>query len=217
MYDYIFKYIIVGDSGCGKSSIANSFVNNSYNIDHDITIGVDFTMKICELDNDKKCKIQIWDTAGQEMFRSITKSYYKNTCVAIIVYDVTNRESFDNLVKWINDIKNIAPNIPKIIIVGNKIDLKKKREVSKKEGELFCNLYNFSFFETSVKKENSIENIFLKSSNEIYNKIYQEEIEPNKDNGITLISLPTSLPTSKNIYLDQINKNNFSKKCFPCF
>lgn len=208
MYDYIFKYIIVGNSGCGKSSIASSFCNNSYSLDHNVTIGVDFLMKIIDI-YDKKIKIQIWDTAGQEIFRSITKSYYKNTCVAIVVYDITNRDSFHNISNWVQDIKELNPNIPKIIIIGNKSDMNYHRKVSTKEGEDFCKLHNFIFYETSIKKEHSIKDIFYNSSKEICDDIQNHNIEIHKTNGITKISIP------KNTI--QIDKEEYSsKKCLPC-
>jgi len=209
MYDYIFKYIIIGNSGCGKSSITSSFCNSSYSLDHNVTIGVDFMMKIIDICN-KKIKIQIWDTAGQEMFRSITKSYYKNTCVAIVVYDITNRDTFNNLPNWIQDIQDSCTQEPLIIVIGNKSDLHNKRKVSTEEGKTFCETHKYEFYETSVKKEYSIENIFIKSSTDIYKKICNNTIQPIKEFGITEISLQN---TNHNISLEK----NKSVKCFPCF
>ena len=121
-YNYLFKLIIVGDATVGKSCILLRFINNNYRTSHDLTIGVEFGMKIININN-KNIKLQIWDTAGQECFRSIIRSYYRNSAGAILVYDISNRTSFNNIIYWLEEIKKYASNNLSIILVGNKCDL----------------------------------------------------------------------------------------------
>ena len=124
-YNYLFKLIIVGDATVGKSCILLRFISNNYRNSHDLTIGVEFGMKIININN-KNIKLQIWDTAGQECFRSIIRSYYRNSAGAILVYDISNRKSFNNIIYWLEEIKKYASNNLSIILVGNKCDLDEK-------------------------------------------------------------------------------------------
>ena len=135
-YDFLFKLIMIGNSGVGKSSILYQLLDNNF-VDHPHTIGVDFGMMVKDY-RGKKVKLQIWDTAGQENYLSITRSYYRNVNVVIMVYDVNNRNSFDSLKKWISEVKNNVddPGVC-VILVGNKIDLS-GRVVSHVEGEEFA-------------------------------------------------------------------------------
>jgi Ras-related protein Rab-2A len=163
-----FKYIIVGDSGVGKSCLMIKFINNKFNTIHDLTITVDFGIYIHKINNDD-IKIQIWDTAGQESFRSITRSYYRGALVSIIVFDITNKKSFENIKNWYRDIiENTTDNI--IILVGNKIDLENHRTVSFEEAMLFASSNNMKYYETSAKDKTNINNIFIDPANEIYDK-----------------------------------------------
>ena len=137
--NYRFKLIIIGDTGTGKSCIVKQFTEPNYSFEniHDITIGVDFSTKITDIKIDNKTykvKTQIWDTAGQESFRSITRSYYRGSICALLVYDITRRATFDNLIKWLEDMRDNAYSKMVILLVGNKSDLKFEREVSTAEG-----------------------------------------------------------------------------------
>lgn len=177
MYAYLFKYIIVGSSGVGKSSLLLRFTDNRFPINPEMTIGVEFGAKIINIDNND-IKLQIWDTAGQEAFRSITRSYYRNSAGALLVYDVTKRETFDHAVKWLEDIKNNNSNkFLVIMLIGNKCDLEYKRQVSTQEGRQFAKDHGLLFAESSAKSENNnVSEIFNLVAVNIYNNIDQMDL-----------------------------------------
>jgi Ras-related protein Rab-1A len=159
-YDYLFKLLIIGDSGVGKSSLLLQYIDSIYADNYISTIGVDFKIKTIDLDG-KQIKLQIWDTAGQERFRTIISSYYRGAKGVILVYDVTDTESFRNLEYWLNEIKiHCCDNIPKLLI-GNKCDVI-KRTVTKHEGELFAEINKIDFIETSAKTSENVEEAFKK-------------------------------------------------------
>ena len=126
-FNYLFKYIIIGDSAVGKSNILLRYVHDNFIEEFQSTIGVEFGAKNIQL-NEKIYRIQIWDTAGQENFRSITRAYYKNSACACIVYDITQRNSFENIKSWIEDCKKQSPKTVFLILIGNKKDLEDKRQ-----------------------------------------------------------------------------------------
>jgi len=215
-YSYTFKYVTVGNSGSGKSSIALMFTGGTYNYMHNLTIGVEFVSKIVTIPNTNiKCQLQLWDTAGQESFRSITRSYYRGSAVAIIVYDITNRVSFTQINTWIKDVKETSKDTHVIVIVGNKCDLSHKREVSTLEGKKFASKHGFLFFETSAKTGVNIDKLFETSANMIYQKILSNVInqEDHKNFGVK-ISKPIDTYMSNNIW-DTINDNTsmYKKNC----
>ena len=166
IYNYLFKYIIIGDSSVGKSNLLMKFAHNKFTEDYQATIGVEFGAKNIEL-NDQIYRIQIWDTAGQENFRSITRAYYKNSVCAMVVYDISNRESFEHVQNWIEDVRNQSPKTVLIILIGNKIDLEDQRVVTYDEGNEFAMKNGLVFGETSAKSGVGIEEIFSKSVQEI--------------------------------------------------
>ena len=165
-YNYLFKYIIVGDPSVGKSNLLMKFAHNKFTEEYQATIGVEFGAKNIEL-NKQIYRIQIWDTAGQENFRSITRAYYKNSVCAMIVYDITSMETFQHIQNWIEDIRNQSPKTVLIILIGNKIDLEDKRVISYDEGNEFAIKNGIIFAETSAKTGDGIEEIFVKSAKEI--------------------------------------------------
>ena len=169
-YSYLFKYIIIGDSAVGKSNILLRYIHDNFNEEFQSTIGVEFGAKNIKIE-DKIYRIQIWDTAGQETFRSITRAYYKNSVCAFVVYDITNKNSFLNVKSWIEDCKKQSPKTVFMVLIGNKVDLEDKRQVSYEEGSVFAEKNGMLFFETSAKTGKNIEEIFLKSSMEIAKKI----------------------------------------------
>ena len=171
-YNYLFKYIIIGDPSVGKSNLLMKFAHNKFTEDYQATIGVEFGAKNITFNN-QVYRIQIWDTAGQENFRSITRAYYKNSVCAMVVYDITNRESFEHVQNWIDDIKNQSPKTVLIILVGNKIDLDENRVITYDEGSEFATKNGLIFEETSAKTGVGIEEIFLKSAKEIAKKMEQ--------------------------------------------
>ena len=206
-FNYLLKYIIIGDSSVGKSNILLRYVHNSFNPEFLTTIGVEFGAKNIEI-NKKIFKIQIWDTAGQENFRSITIAYYKNSVCALIVYDITNRSSFENIISWIEDCKGQSPKSIFIILVGNKNDLENERQVSYEEGLEFAKNNNIVFFETSAKTGKNISELFQTSAIEINKKIEEDFYDlENESCGIKIGNIDSN---NNNSYSIDGNYNNIS-------
>mmetsp|Transcript_61522 Transcript_61522/g.168991 ORF Transcript_61522/g.168991 Transcript_61522/m.168991 type:complete len:210 (+) Transcript_61522:227-856(+) len=169
-YAYLFKYIIIGDTGVGKSCLLLQFTDKRFQPVHDLTIGVEFGARMVNIDN-RQIKLQIWDTAGQESFRSITRSYYRGAAGALLVYDITRRDTFNHLTRWLEEAKqNSNPNMV-IMLIGNKSDLHMRRAVSFKEGEQFAEEHGLIFLETSAKTAANVEQAFIKTAEKIYEKI----------------------------------------------
>ncbi|CAD8159541.1 unnamed protein product [Paramecium pentaurelia] len=137
-YHYLFKFIIIGDTSVGKSCILYQFLEQKFRVTHEMTVGVEFGAKILDLEN-KQIKLQIWDTAGQETFKSITRQYYRSAAGAILVYDITKRESFDNVREWIKECQTHGTQDMVIVLVGNKIDLEKQYNIHNINGVKFPN------------------------------------------------------------------------------
>ena len=179
-YDYLFKILLIGDSGVGKSSILHRFVDDLYTTTHISTIGVDFKIKTLELDG-KIIKLQIWDTAGQERFRTITQSYYRGAHGIFVVFDLTHLESFRNIKYWIQEIEKYNNNSADIILIGNKSDIPEHRKVSNCEINNFCsNFNNISYLETSALNNFNIEKMFIDISIKIRSRT--NNIRQNKEN-----------------------------------
>nr|XP_023020300.1 ras-related protein Rab-43 [Leptinotarsa decemlineata] len=136
-FDFLFKIVLIGDCGTGKTCVVQRFKNGTFIERHANTIGVDFSMKTVVVDN-KKVKLQIWDTAGQERFRTITQSYYRSANGVIIVYDITKRSSFLSVSRWVEEVRRYSGNAVLLALVGNKADLETLREVEFEEAEAMC-------------------------------------------------------------------------------
>jgi Ras-related protein Rab-11A len=158
-YEIIFKILIIGDTNVGKSNLLLRYVKNEFAIDMKSTVGVEFGSKILKI-SDIIVKVQIWDTAGQERYRSMTSSYYKGSKGVLIVYDITNKSTFENVDKWINDFRMKCDDNSSIIIVGNKSDKEDERKVTIEEGEEKAKKYNLGFFETSAKDGKNVDDAF---------------------------------------------------------
>lgn len=169
-YAYLFKYIIIGDSAVGKSCLLLQFTDKRFQPVHDLTIGVEFGARMISIDG-KQIKLQIWDTAGQESFRSITRSYYRGAAGALLVYDITRRDTFNHLTTWLDDARQHSNSNMVIMLIGNKTDLDSKRAVSKEEGEAFANDQKLVFMETSAKTSTNVEEAFINTAKQIYQKI----------------------------------------------
>ena len=171
-FDYLLKYIIIGDAAVGKSNLLLRYAHGQFKPEYQLTIGVEFGATNIQIKN-KVFRIQIWDTAGQENFRSITRAYYKNSVCALVVYDISSRDSFNNVTTWIEDCKNQSPKTIFMVLVGNKCDLNDKRQVTAEEGKELADKNDMMFFETSAKDGINVDEIFLNSANEISKKIEQ--------------------------------------------
>lgn len=160
--DYLFKILLVGNSGVGKSSLLLRFSEDMFSENYISTIGVDFKIRKIEQAG-KQIKLQIWDTAGQERFRTITKSYYRGANGIIVVYDVSDRESFESISHWLSEVdKNSTEDVCRLII-GNKCDLPDdKRAVSSEEGQNLAQQHGVPFMETSAKENKNVEDMFCK-------------------------------------------------------
>ncbi len=146
---FLFKVIVVGDAATGKTAVTMRWATGTFSESYRMTIGVDFAVKIVEADG-KKVKLSVWDTAGQERFSHIRPMYFRGARGSIIVYDVTNKKSFENVGNWLEEVKKHCDRIP-LLLVGNKIDLEDQREVTTKEGEGLAKKLGIPFFETSAK------------------------------------------------------------------
>ena len=161
-YEKILKIVILGESSVGKTNLLSRYLDNKFIEDKPATVGVDFFSKELEIEN-KIVKTQFWDTAGQEKYKSISKAYYKLANGIILVYDITNRDSFNCIEKWLEEIFQICVKIPNILLIGNKSDLNKQRSVTENEARIFSKEKNLFFFETSAKMnlEREVHKAFL--------------------------------------------------------
>ncbi|CBZ28172.1 putative small GTP-binding protein Rab1 [Leishmania mexicana MHOM/GT/2001/U1103] len=165
-YDYLFKLLLIGDSGVGKSCLLLRFADDSYTDSYISTIGVDFKIRTLNLES-KVIKLQIWDTAGQERFRTITSSYYRGAHGIIIVYDTTDMESFNNVKTWLSEIEKYASENVNKILVGNKCDLVTKKVVDTQMAKDFADSLGIPFLETSAKNSTNVEEAFIQMASGI--------------------------------------------------
>ncbi|KAL6503825.1 Ras-related protein RABD2a [Orobanche gracilis] len=175
--DYLFKLLLIGDSGVGKSCLLLRFADDSYLDSYISTIGVDFKIRTVEQDG-KTIKLQIWDTAGQERFRTITSSYYRGAHGIIIVYDVTDQESFNNVKQWLSEIDRYASDSVNKLLVGNKSDLV-NRVVSYDTAKAFADEIGIPFMETSAKDATNVEQAFMAMSANIKNRMASQPASSN--------------------------------------
>ena len=170
-YDMIFKIVLIGDSSVGKTNIFTKYLNDEFDPDSKATVGVEFGTKIFKIEN-KHIKIQIWDTAGQERYRSITSAYYKGAKGSLLVYDITNKITFDNLDKWISELKNNGDHDISIILIGNKSDLETNRAITLEEGKNKAKMHKMAFIETSALNGDNINKAFKELITEIFKNNY---------------------------------------------
>ena len=165
---HVFKVLLLGDSTVGKTCFLMRFTENTFQEIHMSTIGLDYRFKKMTLENQEVATVQIWDTAGQDRFRAITKNYYKGAHGILLIYDVTNQKSFDNVKNWVGQIRENASEKAIIYIVGNKVDDTAHRVVSKEQGEETAKEFNLKFYEASAKEDINIAPTFQALVNDIY-------------------------------------------------
>ncbi|EYC37771.1 hypothetical protein Y032_0766g2167 [Ancylostoma ceylanicum] len=176
-YDLLFKLLLIGDSGVGKTCILYRFSDDAFNTTFISTIGIDFKIKTIEL-RGKKIKLQIWDTAGQERFHTITTSYYRGAMGIMLVYDITNAKSFDNIAKWLRNIDEHASEDVVKMLLGNKCDMTERRVVSRERGEKIAKDHDIKFLETSAKANIHIDTAFYDLAEAILDKTPAQAEEP---------------------------------------
>ena len=206
-YDMIFKIVLIGDTSVGKTNILSKYLTNEFDPDSKATVGVEFGTKDFKIENNI-VKVQIWDTAGQERYRSITNAYYKGAKGSLLVYDITNPKSFENLDKWLSDLKTNGEEKISIILLGNKTDLEEERKITTEQGKEKAEFYKLAFIETSALNGNNIEKAF----NELITDVYKNHHELFEKQAKVEI-------TDKAIDLENVSKNkeNNEEKKFCCF
>uniref|UniRef100_A0A2K6MU60 Ras-related protein Rab-4 n=3 Tax=Colobinae TaxID=9569 RepID=A0A2K6MU60_RHIBE len=177
--DFLFKFLVIGNAGTGKSCLLHQFIEKKFKDDSNHTIGVEFGSKIINVGG-KYVKLQIWDTAGQERFRSVTRSYYRGAAGALLVYDITSRETYNALTNWLTDARMLASQNIVIILCGNKKDLDADREVTFLEASRFAQENELMFLETSALTGENVEEAFVQCARKILNKIESGELDPER-------------------------------------
>ena len=172
-YEMMFKVVLVGDSFVGKTNIMSKYIKNEFHEDSKATVGVEFGSKQFTIEG-HLIKAQIWDTAGQERYKAITSAYYKGAKGAFIVYDITRKQSFESVEKWVNDVTAVADQKITIILIGNKSDLEDQRQITKEQGQEKANKLELAFLETSALSGENLDKAFDMMMNEVYKKCHEE-------------------------------------------
>ena len=165
--ELVFKILLLGDSEVGKSCFLMRYSENVFIENYITTIGLDYKLKTVKLDSGKSIKVQLWDTAGQDKYRTIAKNYYKGSHGILLLYDITKQSSFDNIREWVRDIKEEVSEKAIIFLIGNKIDMDEQRKITKEKGEELAEEYKIPFFEASAKSGENVDEVFKA----LYNKI----------------------------------------------
>ena len=202
-YELMVKVVIVGDSGVGKTNIMSKYLKNEFHEDSKATVGVEFGSKQFNIQG-HQVKAQIWDTAGQERYKAITSAYYKGAKGAFIVYDISRKNTFDSISRWVSDITATADKKITLILIGNKSDLEDQRQVTKEQGEEKAKEFGLAFLETSASSGDNLEKAFSLMVNEVYKKC-QEDINAETDDNV--------VDQGKDITLNKPAGKTEKKKC----
>ena len=184
-YSRTLKLIVIGHTSVGKTSVISSFCENSFNADVLHTVGVDYQSKVVKR-NEDSIKLQIWDTAGQERFRTLTQGFYRGAAGILVIFDITNMKSFDQIPFWVESIHENCPNPPVVFLIGNKIDLESSREVSFDAADRTAQQYGFKYIECSAKVRININDIFTYLVEEIIEKSCVDVKDDVQDNYVRL-------------------------------
>ena len=203
-YNYLMKFILIGNSGVGKSTMLFQFIDDKFRKGIEPTIGIEFGTKLMDIDG-QSIRLQIWDSAGQENYRSITRSYYRNTVCTFLIYDITNKKSFDDIKTWLNEAKTFGNENMHFVLLGNKCELSDNRVVSFQEGKKFAQDNNLIFFEISAKENINITKAFETAVEKILSDIKRGVIDPYNDN----IGVKVGVSSDRRLTL---NNNTFKKK-----
>ncbi|KAL6570639.1 Ras-related protein Rab-11B [Orobanche gracilis] len=206
-YDYLFKLVLIGDSGVGKSNLLSRFARNEFSLESKSTIGVEFATRSIRV-NDKIVKAQIWDTAGQERYRAITSAYYRGAVGALLVYDVTRHVTFENVERWLKELRDHTDQNIVIMLVGNKADLRHLRAVSTEDGQAFSEKEKICFMETSALESLNVENAFTEVLTEIYRVVCRKALDIGDD--------PSALPKGQTISVGNKDEVSAVKKVGCC-
>ncbi|XP_028393782.1 ras-related protein Rab-10-like [Dendronephthya gigantea] len=198
-FDLFFKFLLIGDSGVGKTCILFRFADDAFNPNFIHTIGIDFKIKTLKI-GEKRIKLQIWDTAGQERFHTITTAYYRGAMGIVLVYDITSETSFRNITKWFRRIEENANEDVQKLIIGNKCDLESKREVSKESAEQFSRRHDVKVMECSAKQNINIDKAFQTITEDILNKVCPPQEKEEQ-------SVAKKKKKNKNVKLNKQNNN----------
>ena len=208
-FNYLLKYIIIGDSAVGKSNLLLQYSQGQFNPEYKLTIAVEFGTKNIEI-RKKIYRIQIWDTAGQENFKSITRAYFQSSACAIVVYDISSRDTFNNASNWIEDCKSQCSKTTFMVLVGNKLDLANERQISTGEGQELADKYGMLFFETSAKDGTNVDKIFNESADNIAKNIDKKYYDlEDEDCGI---KQGINMITTNKLTIDKDNDKKYNKK-----
>ncbi|KAH7387432.1 hypothetical protein KP509_16G022800 [Ceratopteris richardii] len=179
-YDYLFKVVLIGDSGVGKSNLLSRFTRNEFSLESKSTIGVEFATRSINVDG-KTIKAQIWDTAGQERYRAITSAYYRGAVGALLVYDITRHVTFENVERWLKELKDHTDANIVVMLVGNKSDLRHLRAVSTEDSQNFAENEGLYFMETSALESTNVENAFKQVLTQIYRVVSKKALDIGED------------------------------------
>ena len=173
---YSYKIVVVGSSGVGKTALVQRLTDDYFSYDNQPTIGVEFKTFSFGSIGDDQIKLNIWDTAGQEKFRSVSKAYFRNASGAILVFSLNDRSSYDDLSRWLNDLQNLALPNAAILLVGNKLDLADNRTVTVSEGEAFALRHGMEYLETSAQNATNVKECFVRLATQIHQRVKKGEI-----------------------------------------
>ncbi|XP_041799044.1 RAB11a, member RAS oncogene family, like [Chelmon rostratus] len=198
-YDYLFKVVLIGDSGVGKSNLLSRFTRNEFNLESKSTIGVEFATRSIQVEG-KTVKAQIWDTAGQERYRAITSAYYRGAVGALLVYDIAKHLTYENAERWLKELQDHADSNIVIMLVGNKSDLRHLRAVPTDEAKAFAEKHGLSFLETSALDSNNVELAFHTILTAIYNIVSQRQMSGRNDSDFSPASnvVPITVEPTQN-------------------